>query len=805
MVNRVMGVKSKIIEISRKVPETEDFPAVPFNNSDDELVQELPLPSYLPEENGSELEFASSNNDDYWEEDEAGRSRNWLSITMVSLSAVTCLGWTGFFGWAHLPELQAIPSAARISSLIGLWAIPVALLALIWLLAMRNSRAEATRFGSVATLLRDESRALEERMQSINGEIALARSFLAENARELDSVGRQSAQRLTEAAQQLGSALADADEKAQLLAKVSNAAVTNLEQLRNHLPVVTSAAKDVTNQIGNAGRIAQTQIETLIPAIKQVDEAAAEAHGRLESLTSKTLQSSQELDRIATQAATRLEAAVASANDQTKSWQTNLSTLTANITQNLAASGDSLTDKVAQQSENLSSLVLTLQSEIDQNVQQSTTTLEGKLERLRLSLAGVGDAATSYDKQVDGAIARIGDALAKSEHHISQFDSDATDRVAQLAFAVNALAESSGRLGDGLTASEAKAQSVLNGSERLLLALETASRELDDGMPAAFTRMEERFASTRAAFDGLLNDSALIEDKTVRLCEQLVALEQVIEKQKLAFDALLSGNDGEMLAHREKIEDLSASLTAARSMVSELAQSANEDVTGALQNIRLTTDEVATATKQILEGELGSIAEKMTEQNRVLLSSAVDEQVSRMGEEMKGAIERNIALSETASRQISQQLSQLDEMTTNLEARVGEVRTHFVGMDDEGFARRMALLTESLNSAAIDVAKILSNEVTDTAWAAYLKGDRGVFTRRAVKLLDNSESKIVANYYDDDIEFREHVSRYIHDFEAMMRVLLSTRDGNAVGITLLSSDVGKLYVALAQAIDRLRN
>jgi predicted transcriptional regulator len=324
-------------------------------------------------------------------------------------------------------------------------------------------------------------------------------------------------------------------------------------------------------------------------------------------------------------------------------------------------------------------------------------------------------------------------------------------------------------------------------------------------MPAAFTRMEERFASTRTAFDGLLNDSALIENKTVRLCEQLVALEQVIEKQKLAFDALLSGNDGEMLAHREKIDELSASLAAARSMVSELAQSANEDVTGALQNIRLTTDEVATATKLILEGELGSIAEKMTEQNRVLLHGAVDEQVSRMGEEMQGAIERNIALSETASRQITQQLSQLNEMTTNLEARVGEARTHFVGMDDEGFARRMALLTESLNSAAIDVAKILSNEVTDTAWASYLKGDRGVFTRRAVKLLDNSESKIIADYYAEDIEFREHVSRYIHDFEAMMRVLLSTRDGNAVGITLLSSDVGKLYVALAQAIDRLRN
>ena len=48
------------------------------------------------------------------------------------------------------------------------------------------------------------------------------------------------------------------------------------------------------------------------------------------------------------------------------------------------------------------------------------------------------------------------------------------------------------------------------------------------------------------------------------------------------------------------------------------------------------------------------------------------------------------------------------------------------------------------------------------------------------------------------------MNHYIHDFEAMLRQLLSTRDGNALGVTLLSSDMGKLYVALAQGIERLR-
>ena len=55
--------------------------------------------------------------------------------------------------------------------------------------------------------------------------------------------------------------------------------------------------------------------------------------------------------------------------------------------------------------------------------------------------------------------------------------------------------------------------------------------------------------------------------------------------------------------------------------------------------------------------------------------------------------------------------------------------------DSEDFARRVSLLIDSMHSAAIDVGKILADEVDDKSWAAYLKGDRGVFTRRAVRLI----------------------------------------------------------------------
>ena len=112
--------------------------------------------------------------------------------------------------------------------------------------------------------------------------------------------------------------------------------------------------------------------------------------------------------------------------------------------------------------------------------------------------------------------------------------------------------------------------------------------------------------------------------------------------------------------------------------------------------------------------------------------------------------------------------------------------------------------TEITLGTAIDVDKILSAEVSDTAWSAYLRGDRGVFTRRAVRLIDNGEAKDIASAYENDPEFFELVNRYIHDFEAILRNLLGTRDGSSLSVALLSSDMGKLYVMLAQAIERLR-
>ena len=70
-----------------------------------------------------------------------------------------------------------------------------------------------------------------------------------------------------------------------------------------------------------------------------------------------------------------------------------------------------------------------------------------------------------------------------------------------------------------------------------------------------------------------------------------------------------------------------------------------------------------------------------------------------------------------------------------------------------------------MHSAAIDVGKIMADEIDDKAWNSYLKGNRGVFTSRAVRLIGGSETRALRAHYESDPEFQRSVNRYVHDFE----------------------------------------
>jgi hypothetical protein len=713
---------------------------------------------------------------------ETARPRGTVQYIAPTLLLIAFVGWSTFFGLTYWPEVPFGMNNDRVITLIATWAIPTLLIAVLWLLAMRNSSREATRFGKVASLLRHESDALASRMRAVNDEIALAREFLAQNARELETVGRQSSQKLVDSAHMLSAVFADSGEKVKTLELVSNAANANLEQLRKQLPVVTSAAKDVTNQIGSAGNDAQVQIKALIATLERVSDAGKSVSEYIDNVETRADDLSVRLQQSLNDSARFLDDKSTEALDRSAEMATLMESASQAISGSIAqASGD-----------------------VDILFARSNAQIQANLADLRRALGNIHAQSEQEEARIQAMVAAISAHIQTSAAQISEVDRAATEQTVQLALAVSALNESTRSVGDALADNQTVTANLLDQSDKLIGSLGVANLEISQNIPAAMDNVRFRMTEGIEQVKSALSNAITLGSMSDMMLEKLNTTAELIATQQVAVGALMAESDAHFAARHEQVDALGAALKQTQALLEDMAGEANDRLVTSLLRVRETTRAAAESSRKILDDELAHIADQLTEQNRVALANALDAQVASMNDAVQEAIARNIELSETAASLVVKQLSELNDMTTSLESRIADTKDSFETIQDDSFARRMVVLTESLNSTAIDVSKILSNDVTDTAWAAYLKGDRGIFTRRAVRLLDSHEAKIIAKHYADDGEFREHVNRYVHDFEGIMRLLLSTRDGNAIGVTLLSSDIGKLYVALAQAIERLR-
>ncbi|WP_295491095.1 hypothetical protein [Sphingorhabdus sp. EL138] len=763
-----MTTRSKIVGMNRENTETDQEMALPAIGSNAEDAAE-------------DDQAAAYDYDDVADEtphrDAVGR---YIAPTLL---LVAFAGWSAFFGLTYWSEAQFAMNNDRLVTLIATWAMPTLLIAVLWLLVMRNSSREAMRFGRIAKMLRTESVALAIRMRTVNEEISLARQFLSQNAQELETLGRQSSKNLMESAQLLSAALADSDEKAKTLESVSNAANMNLEQLRKNLPVVTSAAKDVSNQIGSTGNDAQVQIKTLITALERVSEAGKSVSEYIENVETRADDLSIRLEQSLGNSIKLLDNTSTEALDRSAEMAT-------------------LMDSAAQA---ISNGIAQAASDVDALVTGSKAQILSNLADLRRALGDIEAQSSQEEARIQSMIANISEHIQNSAAQISEIDRTATDQTSKLASAVSALDESTRSLGSALSDNQSTTADLLDQSDKLIASLNAANLEIGHKIPAAMDSVNARMTQGIEQVNSALAAAEALDNISDGTLEKLNEIEQSFSAQHDAVGALMVESDAHFAARHDQVDALGAALKQTQALLQDMSDQANDSLVTSLLRVRETTRAAAESSRKILDEELAHIADQLTEQNRAALANALDAQVASMNEAVQEAISRNIELSGTASSLVTKQLGELNDMTTSLEGRIADTINSFESVQDESFARRMVILTESLNSTAIDVTKILSNDVTDTAWAAYLKGDRGVFTRRAVRLLDSREAKIIAKHYSDDSMFREHVNRYVHDFEGIMRLLLSTRDGNAIGVTLLSSDIGKLYVALAQAIERLRN
>ncbi|MFO1256326.1 MAG: ATPase [Sphingomonadaceae bacterium] len=458
-------------------------------------------------------------------------------------------------------------------------------------------------------------------------------------------------------------------------------------------------------------------------------------------------------------------------------------------------------------------------------------------ERDRLFAAELEKRSAEFDERHAAFIARLGEQMAmldsSADRQREVHETHASAMVQQGETLGNQLAELVATM-EGIAGQGSAVEQRLGASLETLGAKLAASREAlagTDNAVAVLTDNSVRLleliqASVQHTTTNLPEAIGVSEDRLEQILDRVNTLRQIADEAAMRGEALASHAEAseagfasamekvaslhaqinhEGARQAETLSELQAALDKVRTESLALAEQAQGELGKAIAELNQSARDAVAGIETMSATSISALAVRIGEESAAAIDKAMREKTAEVAGQLDQATAKAAGASREAAVALRDQLAKVNELAGALEQRVAHARNRAEDQVDNDFARRVALITEGLNSNAIDIARALDTEVTDTAWAAYLKGDRGIFTRRAVKLLDAPEARAVAQLYESEREFREHVSRYIHDFEAMLRQLLSTRDGHALGVTLLSSDMGKLYVALAQAIERLRN
>lgn len=735
---------------------------------------------------------ASAASEEIWPEDSAQFADNSGKIGW-GFGGLALL-WAGYSLYASTNGFTTSLSAQDRLMLAVAITAPAAMLLLLWHILRHNGSAEQRRFHRLSASLREENAALTQSLMRMNDQLSEAQRQLREQVHLVQKLGFDAAIRLNESSDILASRVQNVTEVSTILERNADSAMLRMEGLLNGLPRIDDVATRLASNFREAGLVAHQQGAQLEAHLASLDQEAASAAQSAQHAASELEKALTNLRALSDDTQNGLAAASA------KVSETQSQTLAA-MSRGTAAMRQELQMTTEQLSENVENLWKKFRSEIDDagtalsqeldKADNAAATLKARLDAQTEKTANISTQMATMVDDTREQLASLNAAINQSSEHIER----AVDH------SKNQLASFSVDLGVG----NRSAQQLITHSEALLLALDAVTRELDETLPLAFDRLkqhEDAAQQSAAKLKPLLEASELVAQSTL---SHIHSAEKSIENN--TFHIRAQGE--QQLQIQEKAQ---SEIAKSEQSIHQLKQAADEfTAQSAAQMIAAISrvQDMAELVTSEVRANFGAISEESRNALHGHAVSAIDEafraEITAQLEAIELASHRAVTAANGATERLTRQLHTIVEASEAVELRTSEAEQAIIAFDRDTLAKQVGLLTEALKSTAIDMTKILSSDVSDTAWEAYLRGDRGVFARRAVKLVDHSDAREILRLYQNDSAFNASVNQFIHDFEAMLRLLMNARDGSAISVTLLSSDIGKLYVALAQAIDRLRN
>jgi hypothetical protein len=735
---------------------------------------EEPIPSARGDEAGVAPGFDSVQ----WQEAQAeheARGAGGRTVLAAFLWSLALL-WIGYTGWSAGRALSQQPlSSPQIAQWIAIAAGPLALLGLGWIMFGRTRRREAEKFTRSVVAMRTEARSLEALLGVLAQRITDSQEALTATTERLMSLGDDATGKLGGITREFNLSSDQLTRNAETLDRAAESARNDLGIILSDLPRAEALVTALREQFRTVGEDSQARASALGESISQIAERTRETDETVSNAAHRLVSHLTHIESAGAAAAARVSEAEAS-------FSTALDALLDRTVRTL----DEVRGGVDAQSAAIAALVEQAAAGIGKAGVDAAAVLGGHVTQASTSLDGLSARVAEQERSAQRMIAEIDRGLALIDERFTELAANGDQRANHFLVSLARARSELDALGNDAGAGHDTLESLAERTTALRGNIAQLQEEIGAGLTSAIGEAESS------------------ADRLVEKAQHAQPAIESLRNAAVQTDEQVAATSAALSAQHERLSGLLDAIGSAQRDAERLSNETAPSLVSALVQVREAASHAADRAREAISGIIPESAGKLSDATRDALERVIRESIEERLRGVEQIAAKAVESARGASDRLSQQMLNLGQSATALEQHIAQTAEEQRERDSDSFARRVSLLMDSMNSAAIDVGKILSDEVDDKTWDSYLKGNRGVFTRRAVRLLGGTESKAIRAHYNVDGEFQQSVNRYVHDFEAMLRRVLADRDGGMMAVTLMSSDMGKLYAALAQALERRR-
>lgn len=688
-------------------------------------------------------------------------------ITTVRLPFVIAtllsLLWLGFGIWAMSADGSAPHTFSEAIQQIGILLMPIAAM-----YALASALQNRERIPVL-----DKSDALEETEARVSGAAARIDALKDSLSRDLGT--------LAATADLLETRSRDAQRLVAELTSATSGALEASRALESVMPQAASAAERLRQALGETGAVAEAQAERAQEAARSVANGLDALGARGTQTTEGLAKALAALEAQSERGRTQSEAGMRAIRGEADSLFELLENTLAAKRDAAQKQADAMTAQMNEAWQRLDSMAAAATAQLGERL----ANLVGQAEAIEGRLKAQGALTESLSASGERAFKLLDARLQHSQDTSGQV----LDRLLARVQGVNG---ELGQIAEPLKESQAATQALQSAVKSLR---ETALQTVDvlgETLPARTVDASRAAETLSSELNGLVDAIDKAHSKAAALAAPIAD----------SRAALAEASEG-YTAQREAIEAagraLVVELQQARSLIGEVEEQTRDTslaaatrLVDAMARVRDVATQTTGTMREMLDSVLAEAKDALSDAADDAMRRSFAEPIAEKAREAEAAAASAAERTATSMAALANTLKLLEERSTDRVVQFEEAR-------QAELLAAASLLTERLSESSLSLSSALGKPMDDADWAQWRKGERGLFNRRAVALLDKREAKDLKDLIARDDSFARAARDYTTSFDALVRRFEG--QAPALAAALLGSDQGRLAAALSEALE----